>query len=145
MITETHRPSLVPTVLGAAAGAYLIPAVTTAVNALFIPDPAVSERLAVAAWTTLGVPSAAAAVLATIWFHSRSAPVSPSAAVTVRAFAWTAAFFALLAGGGTAVLIGNGLLDPASLQFTMSAAAMGGGITARRWARTNRRSRKDPR
>ncbi|MGL5811393.1 MAG: hypothetical protein ACRCYQ_15745 [Nocardioides sp.] len=153
MITELHddktagsvsraTPSpLAPAVLGAAIGGYLIPAVSTAVNALFIPTTEMADRLAVAAWTTIGVPSATAAVLATIWFHLCPAPTSPSALVTLRAFLVAALLGAVPAGILTVILIGAGVLETADLQFTISAAAIGAGMTARRWARTNRRRR----
>jgi len=132
------RPPLGRAVLGAAVGGYAFPAVTTAVNALVIPVPEVADRLAVAAWTTLGIPSAAAAVLATLWYHFRTPPARPSAGTTLAAFLRAALVSAALSGAGTAMLIGNGMLDLAALQFTVSAAAMGGGVTARRWARTHR-------
>ncbi len=141
MITELRRPPLGPAVLGAAAGGYLFPALTTAVNALLVPDPAVADRLATAAWTTLGIPSAAAAVLATVWYHFRTPPAHPSASVTTAAFIRTALVFAALSGAVTTVLVLNGVLDLGAFGFTLSSAAMGGGIAARRWARTNRARR----
>jgi hypothetical protein len=134
----TPRPPLGRAVLAAAVGGYAFPAVTTALNALLIPDPELAGRLAVAAWTTLGVPSAVAAVLATVWYHFRTPPAGPSASTTLAAFLRAALVLAALSGAATAVLIANGLLDLAALQFTLSAAAIGGGLAARRWARTHR-------
>ena len=132
------RAPLGRAVLGAAAAGYLFPAVTTAVNALVIPVPEVADQLAVAAWTTLGIPSAVASVLATVWYRYRTPPARPSARTTLAAFLRAALVLAALSGAVTAVLVGNGLLDPAALQFTLSAAAIGGGLPARRWARTHR-------
>jgi hypothetical protein len=36
------------------------------------------------------------------------------------------------------VLIGNGVLPVSALQYTLPSAALGGGLAARRWARTHR-------
>lgn len=138
------RPPLGRAVLGAAVGGYAFPAVTTALNALLIPVPEIADRLAVAAWTTLGIPSAVAAVLATVWYHFRTPPARPSAATTAAAFLRAAAVLAALSGAATAVLIAHGLLDLAALQFTLSAAAVGGGLAARRWARSHRSRRSSP-
>lgn len=140
-----RRRPVLPAVLGGAAGGYLVPAVSTAVNALLIPDPEVAHRLAHAAWTTLGIPSAAAAALATAWYHGRTPPARPAPAATIVAFLRAALTCAVLSAAGTAVLVAHGVLDPTAFSFTISAAAVGGGITARRWARTHRRrSRRRP-
>ncbi len=140
-IPDLARPRAHPlgrAVLVAGAGGYAFPAVTTALMALLVPDPELGDRLAVAAWTTLGVSSAAAAVLATVWYHFRTPPDRSSATTTLAAFLRAALVLAALSGTATAVLVVNGLLDPATFQFTLPAAAIGGGLAARRWARTHR-------
>jgi hypothetical protein len=151
MITSLHGagapPAPVPrrplgrTVLGAAAAGYLFPAVTTTANALLVPVPELAAQLTVAAWTTLGIPSAVASVLATVWYRSRTPPTRPSARTTLAAVLRSALVLAALSGAVTAVLVAHGLLHPAALQFTLSAAAIGGGLPARRWARTHRTRR----
>jgi hypothetical protein len=125
------RPALPVALISAVVPAYLFPALTTAVNALVISH----RELAAAAWTTIGIPSAAAAVVVTLWTHGRTPPGRPTAARSARAFAVAALACALLAGAGSAVLIGNGVLPLSALRYTLTSAAIGGGLAARRWAR----------
>ncbi|AEV85121.1 hypothetical protein ACWT_4097 [Actinoplanes sp. SE50] len=122
--------------------AYLLPAVTTAGNALVIPDRAVATALATAAWTTIAIPSAVASALVTLWTRGRTPPRRPTAARSARAFTLAALACTVLAGAGSAVLIGNGVLPLSALQYTLTSAAIGGGLVAGRWARTNRTSRR---
>lgn len=139
---QGRRPALPVALLAAVVPAYLFPALTTAVNALVIPDRLVADRLADAAWTTIAVPSAAAAALVTVWTHRRTPPVPTAIGSTARAAAGAALVCLLLAGAASAVLIGNGVLPASALQFTLSSAAIGGGLAGRRWARTNRPGRR---
>lgn len=132
-----RRPPLPAALAAAVVPAYLWPALTTAVNALLVPDPVLAARLASAAWTTIAIPSAVAAGLVTLWTHRRTPPARRSVATTARAFATAAALCLVLSALGSAVLIGNGVLPFAALQFTLASAALGGGLAARRWARGN--------
>ena len=137
---HSRRPRLPVVVVAAAVPAYLFPAVSAALNALVVPDPAVAARIATAAWTTIAVPSAVAAVLVTLWTHHRTPPLRPAAGTTARIVAAAAAACLAGAAAGSAVLIGNGVLPAAALQFTLGSAAVGGGLAARRWARSGRRT-----
>jgi hypothetical protein len=136
------RPPMLVALATAVVPAYLFPAVTTAVNALVIPNRAVATALAVAAWTTIAIPSAVASALVTLWTHRRTPPERPTAARSARAFTLAALACTVLAGAGSAVLIGNGVLPLSALQYTLTSAAIGGGLAARRWARTNRTRRR---
>jgi hypothetical protein len=139
---RTKTPSI-PALAGAVIPAYLFPATTTALNALVIPDPEIAARVGIAAWTTIAIPSAVMAGIVAIVTSRRTPPV-PSARATARAFFLAALAGALLAGAATAVLIGNEILHVSDLQFTLLSGALGGGLAARRWARSSRprRSRK---
>ena len=134
--TAGHRPALPAALVAAVLPAYLWPAVTTALNALVIPDPGVAARIGAAAWTTIAVPSAVAAGLVTLWTHHRP---PPPAGTTARTVAVVVAACLVLAAVGTVVLIGHGVLPLSALQFTLTSAALGGGLSARRWARGHRR------
>jgi hypothetical protein len=138
---KRHRQSLPVALLLAVTPAYFLPALTTYVNTLVISDRQVADRLAVAAWTTIAIPSAAAAGLVTLWMHRRTPPAQPVAGDIARAFAAAALACALLGSAVSAVLIGNGVLPLSALQFTVTSAALGGGLAARRWARSNRPQR----
>ena len=140
--TPRPGPTLPVALVTAVVPAYLLPALTTALNALVIPDQQLADRLAVAAWTTIAIPSAAASALVTLWAYGRTPPERPAARGIVRAFAVAALACALLAAAGSAVLIGNGALPVSALQFTLPSAAIGGGLAARRWARTHRACRR---
>jgi len=132
------RPSLLVALVVAVIPAYLLPALSVTLNTLVIPDQEFADQLAVAAWTTIAVPSAAASALVTLWTHGRTPPRPPGARRSARAFAVAAVISTLLAGAGSAVLIGNGVLPVSALQYTLPSAALGGGLAARRWARTHR-------
>ncbi len=135
-----RRPPLAVALTAAVVPAYLWPASTTALNALVVPDPALAARLATAAWTTIAIPSAVAAGLVTLRTHRRTPPARRSAGTTARASALGAGACLALSGAVSAVLIGNGLLPLAALQFTLASAALGGGLATRRWARGPRSS-----
>jgi peptidoglycan/LPS O-acetylase OafA/YrhL len=130
-----RRPPLAAALTAAVVPAYLWPALTTALNALVVPDPLLAARLATAAWTTIAIPSAAAAGLVALWTRRRTPPPRRSAGTAARAVTLGAASCLALSGAASAVLIGNGLLPPAALQFTLASAALGGGLATRRWAR----------
>ncbi|CCH32208.1 hypothetical protein ABZ816_34400 [Actinosynnema sp. NPDC047251] len=135
---ERPRPRLPIALLAAVVPAYLFPALTSALSALVIPDPVVAAAVAAASWTTIAIPSAVAAVLVTLWTRRRTPPERPTAGRTAKAVGIAALICVLIAGAGSAVLIGNGVLPLTVLQYTLSSAAIGGGLAARRWARTNR-------
>jgi hypothetical protein len=99
--------------------------------------PEVADQLAVAAWTTLGIPSSGRLGAATVWYRSAPRRPAPSARTTLAAFLRAALVWPRWRGRSPR-RVGNGLLDLAALQFTLSAAAIGGGLPARRWARTHR-------
>jgi peptidoglycan/LPS O-acetylase OafA/YrhL len=129
------RPRLPAALAAAVVPAYLFPAVTTALNALLVPDPDLAARLAAAAWTTIAIPSAVAAGLVTLWAHRRDPPPRRSAGTTARAVAGAALACLAVSAAACAVLVGHGALPPSALQFTLASAALGGGLAGRRWAR----------
>lgn len=137
-----RRPPLPLALIAAAVPAYLFPALTTAANALVIPNREIAASLSVAAWTTIAIPSAAASVIVTLWNYWRTPPERPTAGRSARAFAIAALACVVLGGGGSALLIVNGVLPLSALQYTLSSAALGGGLAARRWARASRISRR---
>ncbi len=122
--TRRHRP---PTLIGAATGAYLIPAVTTYVNARLIDKP----DLALAAWTTIAAPSAVAAVGATV-LARRASGTGP----TVRAVARSAVVWALAAAGVTGWMVGNGWVQPLAFTQIPVSAAVGAAIATRKVRRS---------
>ena len=132
------RPSLLVALVTAVIPAYLLPALSVTLNTLVIPDDEFADQLAVAAWTTIAIPSAVASGLVTLWTYGLTPPQPPGARRSARAFVVAAVISTLLAGVGSAVLIGHGVLPLSTLQYTLPSAALGGGLAARRWARTLR-------
>ncbi|MEU5695286.1 hypothetical protein [Actinosynnema sp. NPDC020468] len=139
-MTTRPRPGRLTAVLRSALPAYAFPAVTAYLNAKIIPDPDLAARLETASYSTIAIPSAASAVLVTLWLHNRTPPEAPTRGRVARAMALAALVCAALAGAVSAVLIANGLQDLSVLQFTLSSAVIGGSISARAWARSRRRT-----
>ncbi|TCO61042.1 hypothetical protein [Actinocrispum wychmicini] len=133
------RPGRLSAAVRSAVPAYAFPAVTAYLNAQLIPDSDLAARLEVASYSTIAIPSAVAAVLVTLWLHSRTPPEAPSRGRVARTVAIAALVCVALAGAVSAVLIGNGLQDLSILQFTLGSAALGGGLSARKWVRSRAR------
>lgn len=126
------------TLLAATLPAYLAPALMSWTSAQVTGD----TRLAHASYTTIAVPSALAALLITWLCSRRTAPPSP----LKRASAYVA-FVAAIASCGTAivlsaVVIALGYFDQSLLGDAGLSAAIGGGIAAGTWHRSNRRTRR---
>ncbi len=136
------RPPLPVAVVTAMGLGYLVPSLTTAANTLLVPDPVVADRLFTAAWTTIPIPGAVAAGLVTVWTHRLRPPARPGARASARAFGIAALACLFLTTAASAVLVGNGVLPLADLQFVLPSGAIGGGMAARRWARAGRRARR---
>jgi hypothetical protein len=136
--TPTHSPRRrrPPTVLGALIGAYLIPALSTYLNARLIHNPTLGR----AAWTTISIPSAIAAAGATAWALPRLRMVGSTTRAVVRAaLGWAAAAAAV-----TGWLVGNGWADAMAFTELPVAAAMGAAIATRKVRKFRQSSGGDP-
>lgn len=142
MSVPLHRPPLRRALLSNVVPAYLVPTAITYLNAQLIPDERLAAQIEAASYSWIAVPSALASAVVTVWLHRRvpAAMPRPWRALGLGTLAGTA-----LALAGTLVLIAAGLADASVLQFTVSSAAVGGGLAARAWAKPRPRTRRpDP-
>jgi hypothetical protein len=145
MKRERRRHWLVRTLLRNVLPSYLGPAVMVSVNARMISDRATSEALADAAFTTIAIPSALAALAVSVVIGRRFPGV---ASLTVTHKVFRSAILAALtcgafAAGISMILVGNGFAPHRLFLDAIPSAALGGAITAAQTARARGREVAD--
>jgi hypothetical protein len=129
MIAPTQMRWMIRTIVRNVTPAYLFPAVVVSINARFIPNNVTSKALARAAYSTIAVPSALAALLVTVVMCSRSHLRTPNrSAFRVAAFAAVRCF--AIAAVLSLALVTSGLFDSRLFLDSIPSATIGGAIAA---------------
>jgi hypothetical protein len=110
----------------AALPAYAVPAIQVFVTSRLLGD----DRLSMAAFTSIAIPSAVAAALVTVVLHGRTPEVRPTVALALTTVLAAALGCATIAVAVAASLWGTGLADSTILLDAVPSAAVGGAVTA---------------